>query len=134
MCFNFYNFRLQLADGYQEKPAFSLLHNPEVTVRSRGVMEKCNFCLQRINLARAETKRNNQEWTGKGVTVACQDACATDAIYFGNVNDPTSKVAQFTDHELGYKVLEETAVRPNVTYVAKVRNNHKKKNTEGKAH
>lgn len=130
--FNFYNFRLQLADGYQEKPAFSLLHNPEVTVRSRGVMEKCNFCLQRLNTARAEAKRNKQEWTGKGVTVACQDACSTNAIYFGNINDPKSAVAKFSAHELGYKVLEETAIRPNVTYVAKVRNNHKK--SEGKAH
>lgn len=132
--FNFYNFRLQLADAHQEKPAFSLLHNPEVSVRSRGVMEKCNFCMQRLNNARAESKRLKQEWTGKGVTVACQDACSTNAIYFGNLNDPKSAVNKFSSHELGYKVLEETAVRPNVTYVAKVRNNHKKTESEGKAH
>lgn len=130
--FNFYNFRLQLADAHQEKPAFSLLHNPEVTVRSRGVMEKCNFCVQRLNNARGESKRKKEEWTGQGVTVACQDACSTNAIYFGNVNDPTSAVSKFSAHELGYKVLEETAVRPNVTYVARVRNNHAK--SEGKAH
>ena len=133
--FNFYNFRLQLADGYQEKPAFSLLHNPEVSVRSRGVMEKCNFCIQRINTARADSKRDKQEWTGQGVTVACQDACSTNAIYFGNINDKNSAVAKFSAHELGYKVLEETAVRPNVTYVAKVRNNHQKpEKSEGKTH
>jgi molybdopterin-containing oxidoreductase family iron-sulfur binding subunit len=126
--FNFYNFRDHFKDAHQEKPVFALMTNPEVTVRSRGVMEKCNFCVQRLREGSAEAKRSHKVFDGSGVEVACQEVCPTDAIYFGNINDPKSKVAQYREHDLSYRVLEEIGVRPNVNYIAKLRN------VEGKAH
>ena len=124
--FNFYNFRDRLADAHQEKASLTLLHNPEVTVRSRGVMEKCNFCVQRVNEARVESKLKDQPWMGQGVITACQSACATGAIQFGNVNDRRQPVARMKKHTLAYSVLEETAVMPNVHYIAKIRNSKEK--------
>jgi molybdopterin-containing oxidoreductase family iron-sulfur binding subunit len=120
--FNFFNFRDYFAGQYQEKPSIALLYNPEVTVRSRGVMEKCNFCVQRINHARAESKRNNQVWNGQGVTTACQEACSASAIVFGNINDTQSEIYRYSKQSLKYRVLEPLAIEPNVLYMAKLRN------------
>ncbi len=122
--FNFYNFRNQFADGVYEAPSMALAANPEVTIRSRGVMEKCTFCVHRISDGRAVATQKGETFTGAGITTACQDACGTDAIVFGNLNDKNSKVAKLRDHELGYVVLEELNIRPNVTYIAKLRNTH----------
>ena len=99
-----------------------MVHNPEVTVRSRGVMEKCTFCVQRIMEGRERAIEDGKTFDGSGVTVACQDACPADAIVFGNVNDKNSEIYKYHHHEIGYKVLEEINVGPNVTYVAKLRN------------
>jgi Fe-S-cluster-containing dehydrogenase component len=126
--FNFYNFRDHFAGEHQEKPVFALLHNPEVTVRSRGVMEKCSFCVQRVNNARAASKRNHEEWNGQGMVTACQESCSSNAIAFGNLNDTESTVATNKKHKLTYRVLDETAVESNVRYIAKIRN------IEGKSH
>ncbi len=122
--FNFYNFRDHFRDSYQENPIMALMHNPEVTVRSRGVMEKCTFCVQRISEARADAIHEKRELRGTDVTTACQDACGTNAIKFGDINDKESEFYKYRNHELGYYVLEELNVKPNVTYIAKLRNIH----------
>jgi len=120
--FNFFNFRDSFNDSYQESPVFALLHNPEVTVRSRGVMEKCTFCIQRIAEARSDATRDGRELKGSDVRTACQEACVTNAINFGDINDANGEFYKYRNHELGYYVLEELNVIPNVTYLAKLRN------------
>jgi len=122
--FNFFNFRSEFNDGYQESPVFALLQNPEVTVRSRGVMEKCTFCIQRIAEARSEATREGREVRGSDVTTACQDACSTNAIKFGDINNKDEEFYKYRNHELGYYVLEELNIKPNVTYIAKLKNTH----------
>jgi len=122
--FNFFNFRDHFRDSYQENPLLSLMHNPEVTVRSRGVMEKCTFCVQRISEAKADATHEKRNLKGSDVTTACQDACGTNAIQFGDINDKESEFYKYRNHELGYYVLEELNIKPNVTYIAKLRNIH----------
>lgn len=122
--FNFFNFRDHFRDGYQESSILSLMFNPEVTIRSRGVMEKCTFCVQRIEEARSEASRKGVPIKGTDVRTACQEACPTDAIHFGDINGKDSEFYKYRTHELGYYVLEELNVRPNVTYIAKLRNIH----------
>jgi len=122
--FNFFNFRDSFNDGFQESPVFALLHNPEVTVRSRGVMEKCTFCVQRIAEARSDATREDREIKGSDVKTACQEACVTNAINFGDINNANEEFYKYRNHELGYYVLEELNVIPNVTYLAKLRNTH----------
>lgn len=100
------------------------MFNPEVTVRSRGVMEKCTFCVQRIEEARSEATRRGTPIKGTDVKTACQEACPTNAIHFGDINGKDSEFYKYRTHELGYYVLEELNVRPNVTYIAKLRNIH----------
>jgi MoCo/4Fe-4S cofactor protein with predicted Tat translocation signal len=120
--FNFFNWWNHLADGYYEQQPIQLLHNPEVTVRSRGVMEKCTFCIQRIMEARQHAIEQGNALKGSDVKTACQEACPATAIVFGDMNEPNSEVSQYRGHHLGYHVLEELNVRPNVTYIAKLRN------------
>jgi molybdopterin-containing oxidoreductase family iron-sulfur binding subunit len=123
--FNFFNWRGTLAEGYYDQQPLTLVHNPEVTVRSRGVMEKCTFCIQRIMESRQHATEQGRPLNGNDVKTACQDACPATAIVFGDMNDPKSAIAQYRKHELGYGVLEELNVRPNVTYVARLRNTEK---------
>ena len=122
--FNFFNFRDHFRDSYQENPILALMHNPEVTVRSRGVMEKCTFCVQRISEGRADATHEKRTLKGGDVTTACQDSCGSNAIHFGDINDKESEFYNYRNHELGYYVLEELNVKPNVTYLAKLRNIH----------
>ncbi len=122
--YNFYNFRDHFAEAYYENDLTSLVHNPEVTVRSRGVMEKCTFCVQRIMEARSNAIRDGKQLKGTDVVTACQVACPTTAITFGDANDPDSAIAKLREHNLSYHVLEELNVKPNVTYIAKLRNTH----------
>ncbi|MEI7812610.1 MAG: 4Fe-4S dicluster domain-containing protein [Ignavibacteria bacterium] len=120
--FNFFNFRDHFADGYYQQEPVELAFNPEVTVRSRGVMEKCTFCIQRIMESRAVAIKENRPLKGSDVQTACQQACPSKAIEFGDVNDPESVVSKYRTHELGYHVLADINTRPNVTYLAKLRN------------
>ena len=120
--FNYYNFRDRVADGYYESDIISLLYNPEVTVRSRGVMEKCTFCVQRIMDERQHAIQENRPINGDNVKTACQDACPAYAIEFGDSTNKENRVNKYREHSLGYSVLEELNVRPNVTYIAKLRN------------
>ena len=116
-----FNF-LQYADYHT--PSLKLLHNPDVTVRTRGVMEKCTYCVQRINEARIRAKREDRLIRDGEVVTACQAACPTQAIVFGNLNDPTSQVAQLRDSPLNYGLLTELNTRPRTTYLARLRNPH----------
>ena len=109
-----------------ETPSLKLLRNPEVTVRSRGVMEKCTYCVQRINNARIEAEKAND---GKGreigdgeIVTACESACPAEAIVFGNANDPNSRVAKLKAQNRNYTILGELNTRPRTTYLAAVRN------------
>ncbi len=120
--FNFFNFRDHFHDGHYQQVPMKLASNPEVTLRSRGVMEKCTFCIHRIAEGRADAAKEGKVFDGKGVTSACQDACSASAIVFGNVNDSTTEVSKMRKHHLGYHVLEDLNIRPNVTYIAKLRN------------
>jgi molybdopterin-containing oxidoreductase family iron-sulfur binding subunit len=122
--FNFFNWRDNLAEGYYEQEPISLMNNPEVTVRSRGVMEKCSFCVQRIAEARQHATEQGRPLKGSDVKTACQEACPATAIVFGDMNDPKSEISISRAHDLGYHVLEDTNARPNVTYLAKLRNIH----------
>ena len=97
--------------------------NPDVTVRSRGVMEKCSYCVQRINVARIEAKKDDNRPIRDGEVVsACQQACPVGAIAFGNLNDPGSRVAQQADNPRNYALLAELNVLPRTTYLAKLIN------------
>ena len=97
--------------------------NPEVTVRSRGVMEKCTFCVQRVNRAKIDAKRQGRDRVADGeVVTACQGACPTQAISFGDLNDPSSRVAARAADPRRYRMLEELNVKPRITYLARVRN------------
>ncbi len=127
--FNFYNFRDHFADGYYLQEPVSLVYNPEVTVRSRGVMEKCTFCVQRIMEARQHATEKGVTFDGAGVQTACEVACPAEAIVFGNMNDPASAVSRYREHDLAYHVLEDLNVRPNVTYLARLRNTHTERTT-----
>jgi molybdopterin-containing oxidoreductase family iron-sulfur binding subunit len=122
--FNFFNFRDSFADSYYENELSDLANNPEVTIRSRGVMEKCTFCVQRIMEARSDAIAENRELKGDDVITACQSACPADAIVFGDLNDKESEVAGMRENKLAYHVLEELYIKPNVTYIAKLKNTH----------
>jgi molybdopterin-containing oxidoreductase family iron-sulfur binding subunit len=123
--------RFNWFDYAHEDTLENLALNPDVTVRSRGVMEKCTFCVQRIQEARAEAVRQGVSMRDGDVQTACQQSCPAQAITFGNLNDPKSRVAQQARGPRGYRVLEELNVRPAVTYLTLVRN--RPVNPEGEA-
>ena len=105
-----------------QTPSLKLLRNPEVTVRSRGVMEKCTYCVQRISAARIQAETENRPIRDGEVLTACQAACPTNAIVFGNLNDPTSAVARQRNLPRNFTLLAELNTRPRTTYLATVPN------------
>ncbi len=120
--FNYFNFRDRFKDSIQQKESFTLMQNPDVTVRSRGVMEKCTFCLQRIMDERQRAIQENRLVKGSNVKTACQEACNTSAILFGDQNEVDSDFYKLNNSNLVYKVLDEIKVKPNISYLSKLRN------------
>jgi molybdopterin-containing oxidoreductase family iron-sulfur binding subunit len=114
-----FNF-LQYAD--EDTESLKAQRNPEVTVRMRGVMEKCTYCVQRITNARIEAEKGNQRLVDGDVVTACQAVCPTRAIVFGDLNDPRSQVNQAKASPLDYALLSELNTRPRTTYLAKLSN------------
>lgn len=114
--FNFFNY----TKDYPE--TIKLAQNPDVTVRSRGVMEKCTYCVQRINEARIAAQNEGREIKDGEFQTACQQTCAADAIVFGNINDPGSKISQMKKNDRNYAMLGELNIKPRTTYLAKLRN------------
>ena len=98
------------------------LRNPNVTVRSRGVMEKCTYCVQRINYARIEAEKEGRRIHDGEVVTACQSVCPTEAITFGDLNDPNSKISKSRRNARNYKLLADLNTRPRTEFLARVRN------------
>jgi molybdopterin-containing oxidoreductase family iron-sulfur binding subunit len=98
--------------------------NPDVTVRSRGVIEKCSFCVQRLQEGKLKAKKENRVLEDSDIKTACQQACAGDAIVFGNANNPNSAISKSRKENGGrlFHSLEQLHVLPNISYLAKVRN------------
>jgi Fe-S-cluster-containing dehydrogenase component len=103
-------------------PQLKMLQNPEVTVRATGVMEKCTYCVHRIEHARIDARVGGVKIGGDAVVSACQQACPAQAIVFGNLNDPGSRVARLQQGERRYDLLHELGTRPRTAYLARLRN------------
>jgi molybdopterin-containing oxidoreductase family iron-sulfur binding subunit len=116
-----FNF-LRYHDAVMRDPVQELVFNPQVTVRGVGVMEKCSFCVQRINAAKFKAANAGVPVKDGDFQVACQEACPARAIAFGDLNDPTSEVARWHKSERAFWVLQELNTKPAITYLARVRN------------
>jgi len=104
--------------------ALNMLQNPDVTVRSRGVMEKCTYCIQRIQKSYIKAENERRSLADGEVVTACQSACPTQAIIFGDINNPSAQVSQVRLSPLNFSVLEELNTVPRTTYLAKLFNPH----------
>jgi MoCo/4Fe-4S cofactor protein with predicted Tat translocation signal len=105
-----------------ETPTYKLMRNPEVTVRSRGVMEKCTYCVQRIQNGKIEAEKEGRVLTDGEVVTACQSVCPTEAIVFGNINDPNSRVSKLKKEQRNYSLLADLNTQPRTTYLAVLKN------------
>ena len=101
---------------------YKMMRNPDVTVRSRGVMEKCTYCIQRITEHRIDAERTDEKIKDGSLQTACQQSCPAGAIIFGNINDPNSQVSKLKAHNRNYGLLADLNTRPRTTYLAEVRN------------
>jgi molybdopterin-containing oxidoreductase family iron-sulfur binding subunit len=121
--FNWFNYwNDSRFDNYLNNEFTQLVLNPDVTTRSRGVMEKCSMCIQRIQGGKLRAKLENRPVKDGDIKMACQAACSANAIIFGDANDPESEVSKALRNERVYYVLEEINVQPNIGYMTKVRN------------
>ncbi|HVN55178.1 MAG TPA: TAT-variant-translocated molybdopterin oxidoreductase [Anaerolineaceae bacterium] len=114
--FNFYKFQDDAT------PSIKVMRNPDVSIRMRGVMEKCTYCIQRVNAARIQSEISGQPIADGSLKTACQQACPTNAIVFGDLNDANSRVRKLKETPLNYALLGELGTKPRTTYLAKVKN------------
>ncbi|PSQ83016.1 MAG: hydrogenase, partial [Bacteroidetes bacterium QS_7_67_15] len=114
--FNYYNWSPSLPAEVQ------MAQNPDVTVRSRGVMEKCTWCVQRIRNTQQRADNENRPLEDGDVLTACQQACPAEAITFGDLNDPTSEVSRKKKNSRRYEMLAELNVKPRLSYLGQVSN------------
>lgn len=119
--FNWFDYQAAKDPFFAFPDPLHWLLNPDVTVRSKGVMEKCTFCIQRIRDRQNEAKLAGTELRDGDVVTACEQTCPSEAIVFGDLNDPDSRVRRLADDPRGYRVLESLNTRPAVTYLKKVR-------------
>jgi molybdopterin-containing oxidoreductase family iron-sulfur binding subunit len=103
-------------------PTYQLMRNPEVTVRSRGVMEKCTYCVQRIQWGKIEAEKEGRKVADGEVVTACQSVCPTEAIVFGNINDPEARVSKLKKEQRNYSLLADLNTRPRTTYLSALKN------------
>jgi molybdopterin-containing oxidoreductase family iron-sulfur binding subunit len=123
--FNFFNYQKEYLAKGSDPEIVQMAMNPDVSIRFRGVMEKCTYCVQRINRAKIETKNatgNSVKPKDGAVVTACQQACPTDAIYFGDISDPNSEVSKTKANERNYSMLAELNTQPRTSYMAKIMN------------
>jgi MoCo/4Fe-4S cofactor protein with predicted Tat translocation signal len=124
--FSYYsNEKFEDVNGHMFTDLGRMVLNPDVTVRARGVMEKCSFCVQRIQLGKLEAKKQKRRPKDGEVVTACAQSCPTEAILFGDMRDPASRISQLLrreDGERAFHVLDSINVQPNVTYLTKIRN------------
>jgi molybdopterin-containing oxidoreductase family iron-sulfur binding subunit len=114
--FNYFNY----TKHYPE--LMKMVQNPDVTVRSRGVMEKCTYCLQRINRAKFNARQEGRELRDGEVTPACAQSCPTGAITFGDLRDPDNRISKLKKQDQNYAMLAEYNTRPRTTYLARLQN------------
>jgi molybdopterin-containing oxidoreductase family iron-sulfur binding subunit len=109
-------------DFYREGTPLKMLANPDVSIRGRGVMEKCTYCVQRINEVRIDAKKEGREIQDGEIVTACQQVCPTQAIVFGDLNNPNSKVSVLKRELHDYGLLTDLNTRPRTTYLARIKN------------
>ena len=133
--FNYFNYNKDIGVGYgidaypsdiesANRKLQALVLNPDVTPRGRGVMEKCNYCVQRVERAKIDARKESRKVQDGDVKTACQIACATNAIEFGNISDPESRVAKKQHDARAYGLLEQLNIKSRTLYLARVRNTH----------
>jgi molybdopterin-containing oxidoreductase family iron-sulfur binding subunit len=122
--FNFLNYDALFEYDGDKAASLKLLRNPDVTVRSRGVMEKCTYCVQRINGVKIEAQKEDRPVRDGEIKTACQEACPAGAIVFGNVRDRGSAAAKLKQSPLNYSVLAELNTLPRTTHLARITNPH----------
>jgi len=105
-----------------ETESLKLMRNPDVSVRSRGVMEKCSYCIQRISAAKIEADKENRGIRDGEIMTACQQACPAKALTFGNINDKDSRVSKLRAKQRSYQVIADQNARPRTMYIAEVLN------------
>jgi molybdopterin-containing oxidoreductase family iron-sulfur binding subunit len=120
--FNYFNYHKDIEREGSEVQR--MMYNPEVTIRSRGVMEKCTFCVQRIQAKKIAAKNAGRALEDGEIVTACQQTCPTQAIVFGDLADPNSRVARLHADERSYKMLAELNIRPRTAYLTKITDPH----------
>jgi molybdopterin-containing oxidoreductase family iron-sulfur binding subunit len=135
--FNYFNYNEDIGTGYgidaypnnienANRKLQALVMNPEVTVRGRGVMEKCTYCIQRVEKAKITAIKENREIEDGDVQTACQSACPAKCIEFGNIADPESRVSKSRESPRNYGLLGQLNLKPRTQYLARVSNPHKR--------